>query len=117
MIPGGILSGFFGGLSGHQGALRSAFLVRFGMNKEQFVASGIVIACLVDTIRIGTYAATFSKEQLELNYTLIAVATLAAFGGALLGKQLLKKITIALIQKFVGALMIVIACLLFLGII
>ncbi len=32
---GGILSGFFGGLSGHQGALRSAFLVRSGLGKER----------------------------------------------------------------------------------
>ena len=30
---GGFLSGFFGGLSGHQGALRSAFLIRSGLTK------------------------------------------------------------------------------------
>lgn len=31
-IPlGGIVSGFFGGLSGHQGALRTAFLIRAGL--------------------------------------------------------------------------------------
>lgn len=36
---GGILSGFFGGLSGHQGAFRSAFLVHIIPNKNQFVAS------------------------------------------------------------------------------
>jgi hypothetical protein len=34
---GGILSGFFGGLSGHQGALRSAFLVKCGLSKEIFI--------------------------------------------------------------------------------
>ena len=28
LIPGGFLSGFFGGLSGHQGALRSMFLIK-----------------------------------------------------------------------------------------
>lgn len=34
-IPlGGILSGFFGGLSGHQGALRTAFLIRAGLEKK-----------------------------------------------------------------------------------
>ena len=33
-------SGFFGGLSGMQGALRSAFLARAGLSKEAFVASG-----------------------------------------------------------------------------
>jgi uncharacterized membrane protein YfcA len=59
LIPGGVISGFFGGLSGHQGALRSAFLIKFPLSKEQFVASGIVIACLIDSMRIGTYALSF----------------------------------------------------------
>jgi uncharacterized membrane protein YfcA len=33
MPLGGLLSGFFGGLSGNQGALRSAFLIRDGLTK------------------------------------------------------------------------------------
>ena len=33
---GGFLSGFFGGLSGNQGALRAAFLNRAGLSKESF---------------------------------------------------------------------------------
>ena len=36
---GGALSGFFGGLSGMQGALRSAFLVRASLSKEAFIAT------------------------------------------------------------------------------
>src|SRR5690606_7263111 len=35
---GGALSGFFGGLSGNQGALRTAFLIKAGLSKEAFVA-------------------------------------------------------------------------------
>ena len=31
---GGAISGFFGGLSGHQGALRTAFLVKYQLKKE-----------------------------------------------------------------------------------
>ncbi len=114
LIPGGILSGFFGGLSGHQGALRSAFLIKFPLSKEQFIASGVVIACLVDTIRIGTYALSFDASQMN-NWTVVAVATIAAFGGAYLGKRALKKITISSIQYAVGLLMIVIAALMILG--
>jgi len=34
---GGLLSGFFGGLSGLQGALRSAFLIKAGLEKESFI--------------------------------------------------------------------------------
>jgi uncharacterized membrane protein YfcA len=32
LVLGGMLSGFFGGLSGHQGALRSAFLTKVGLS-------------------------------------------------------------------------------------
>ena len=44
LAAGGLLSGFLGGLSGHQGALRSAFLIKCGLSKEVFIASGVVIA-------------------------------------------------------------------------
>jgi hypothetical protein len=41
---GGIISGFFGGLSGHQGVMRSAFLSKAGLNKEAFIGNGVVTA-------------------------------------------------------------------------
>ena len=47
LSAGGLLSGFFGGLSGHQGALRSAFLIQCGLSKEQYIATGVVIATMV----------------------------------------------------------------------
>jgi len=40
---GGLLSGFFGGLSGHQGALRSAFLIKSGLSKESFINNDLDI--------------------------------------------------------------------------
>ena len=49
---GGVLSGFFGGLSGHQGALRSAFLAKTGLSTEGFVGSNAAIGFLVDLTRI-----------------------------------------------------------------
>ena len=36
---GGILSGFFGGLTGNQGALRSAFLIKLDLDKTVFIAT------------------------------------------------------------------------------
>ncbi|OGA55934.1 MAG: hypothetical protein A3F74_03630, partial [Betaproteobacteria bacterium RIFCSPLOWO2_12_FULL_62_58] len=42
LFVGGLLSGFFGGLSGNQGALRSAFLIKAGLAKEAFVGTGTV---------------------------------------------------------------------------
>ena len=45
---GGLLSGFVGGLSGHQGAFRTAFLTKAGLTKEAFIATAVVISCFVD---------------------------------------------------------------------
>ena len=68
---GGFISGFFGGLSGHQGALRSAFLIRSGLSKESFIATGIAIACLIDVTRLSVYAENIVKrEQINMNFAL-----------------------------------------------
>lgn len=53
---GGLLSGFAGGISGNQGALRSAFLIRANLLKETFIASGVTIACLTDISRLIVYS-------------------------------------------------------------
>lgn len=112
---GGFASGFFGGLSGHQGALRSAFLIRFNLTKEQFVATGVGVAIAVDFIRISTYLFSFDLSRLTGSWEIIAFATLSAFGGAFIGKRLLTKLTIDFIQNLVGILMIGLAVLLIIG--
>ncbi len=56
---GGLLSGFFGGLSGNQGALRSAFLIRSGLSKKAFVATGVVSAVIVDSVRLTVYGLSY----------------------------------------------------------
>jgi len=109
LIPGGILSGFFGGLSGHQGALRSAFLIKAGLNKNAFIATGIAIALLVDIGRLSLYSQLFTEELLETNPGLIISGVIAAFAGALVGKRLLTKVTIDTLQLVVGILMLCIA--------
>jgi len=99
---GGLLSGFFGGLSGHQGALRSAFLVKASLSKESFIATGIVIACMIDASRLTVYSGEILRQGSNLDYPLIAAATLSAFTGAYGGNILVKKITIRMLQRFVG---------------
>ena len=103
---GGVLSGFFGGLSGHQGALRSAFLIKAGLTKEAFIATGVIIACFVDFTRLSVYAARYNSSGLDDNILLVSCAALSAIAGALIGKKLLKKITLDFIQKFVAILLI-----------
>ena len=112
---GGLLSGFFGGLSGHQGAMRSAFLLKMGLSKESFIASGIVIACMIDVTRISVYSDKLSFSVLEPQIPLLICGTLCAFTGAFLGSRLLKKITISFLQKMVSFLIILFSFALALG--
>ena len=111
---GGILSGFFGGLSGHQGALRSAFLIKADLKKEAFIGTGTVSAVIVDVVRLGAYGVSFYAAKLgqvpkELAGLLLA-ATLAAFLGAFFGVRFMKKVTLRAVQQIVGWMLILIGC-------
>lgn len=109
LVWGGILSGFFGGLSGIQGAIRSAFLIKSGLSKEAYIATGVVIACLVDFTRLSVYASRFTAANLHENLGLLVSATLAAIAGAFIGKKLLKKVTLRSIQLIVAVMLIFIS--------
>lgn len=114
---GGALSGFFGGLSGHQGALRSAFLIKAGLSKEAFIGTGVVIGSFIDFTRLSVYATRFKSSDLIDNLPLVTTATLAAIAGAFLGNKLLKKVTLSFLQKFIAIGLIVISLALGAGII
>ncbi|MBP6231053.1 MAG: sulfite exporter TauE/SafE family protein [Paludibacteraceae bacterium] len=115
LIIGGILSGFFGGLSGIQGAVRSAFLIKSGLSKEAYIATGVVIASLVDFTRLSVYAAQFTGADMHENILLLVSASGAAIAGAIIGKKLLKKVTLRLIQLLVAAMLIILSVLLGIG--
>ena len=115
MPLGGLLSGFFGGLSGMQGALRSAFLARAGLSKEAFIATGVVIACLIDFSRLAIYSVSLVRESTRFNYGLLAAAILAAFAGAVVGNRYLKKMTMPGIQRLVALMLLAVALGLILG--
>ncbi|HEY5405936.1 MAG TPA: TSUP family transporter [Ginsengibacter sp.] len=106
---GGLLSGFFGGLSGHQGALRSAFLIKAGLSKEAFIASAAALSVFIDITRLSVYATRFSETGLHEKMSYVLAATLAAIGGSLLAKKLLKKITLKFIQVTVAIMLFIIA--------
>jgi len=119
---GGVLSGFFGGISGHQGALRSLFLLKAGLTKESFIATGISIAILIDISRITVYGSSFLFSKIESikderSLAFVIVACLSAFIGSFFGKRLLKKVTIRNVQIVVSLLLLVFALLLGTGII
>jgi len=115
LIIGGLLSGFGGGISGHQGALRTIFLVKAGMSSEGFIATGISIALIVDITRIPIYFSGMDMASITDNASLLVSATLAAFIGALIGRSYLKKVKIAALQTLVGILILLVALSLGLG--
>ncbi len=106
---GGALSGFFGGLSGNQGALRSAFLLKASLSKESFVATGVVSAVIVDAVRLAVYGSVIFVGQLSQAQTLalpVAVGAVCAFIGAFLGKRMLQKVTLRTVQLVVAGAML-----------
>ncbi len=122
LVWGGILSGFFGGFSGHQGALRSAFLAKVGASTETFVGTNAVIGFMVDLARIATYAAMFFLADAAFpigrdQWPLIIVGIAAAFAGIMISKRFLHKITMKTIQALMGILLLGIAVFLGAGII
>ncbi len=114
MPLGGFLSGFFGGFSGNQGALRTLFLIKSGLSKEAFIATGVAIALLVDLTRLSIY---FGNPVLPADHALIPllVATGSALAGTLLGRKILKKIHLGLIHHFVFCLLSIIGIMIVLG--
>jgi uncharacterized membrane protein YfcA len=102
---GGLISGFFGGLSGHQGAFRSMFLLKAGLSKEGFIATGIVIAVVVDLARLPIYG-LHMKGLEELDWTLVGAACISAFLGAYLGRKWLEKVTLQTVRYIVSTLLL-----------
>ncbi|MBU0909699.1 MAG: TSUP family transporter [Proteobacteria bacterium] len=111
LIPvGGLLSGFFGGLSGHQGALRTAFLLRAGLDKNCLIGTMVISAVVVDISRLVIYGATFFRQDFTVLQDkgvigLIAAGSLSAFIGSFAGARLLKKITLAGLQKMIAVML------------
>ena len=117
LFIGGSLSGFFGGLSGNQGALRTMFLSKSNLTKEAFVSTGITLACMVDVSRLFVYSEKYFAKSVPENLHLLIPATLSAFAGAFIGSKFLKKVTMKFIQIIVTIFLSTISVLLILGVI
>ena len=120
LVVGGILSGFFGGLSGHQGALRSIFLLKTKTSTSSFIATGVVIAIMVDMARLFVYGTNILSLSTIRNANLES-GLLLAIGASLLGvivaNSFKKKITLNFVRNLVVGLMLLIGVLILLGVI
>jgi uncharacterized membrane protein YfcA len=117
LFIGGALSGFFGGLSGHQGAFRSMFLSKANVTKEEFVATSSAIGFLIDVSRLTIYFTSLSvlKSSAVISNPTLLISILIAFLGSYTGSKLLAKTTIKSIQKTVAIFLLIIGILICLG--
>lgn len=122
LTVGGLLSGFFGGLSGHQGALRSAFLAKVRMTTAGFVGTNAVIGLIVDLARISIYGLIFlgaggdGLHQGRMG-RLVITGIAAAFLGVAVARPLVPKVTMGSVQTLTGVLLLGIAAALGMGVI
>jgi len=86
---GGILSGFFGGLSGHQGAFRSA--------------------CLVDLPRLAVYGVSLSLMTAAAYPVLLLAVIGSALAGTVVAARFIKAVTMSAIRALISAMLISIA--------
>jgi uncharacterized membrane protein YfcA len=119
---GGALSGFFGGLSGHQGALRSAFLAKLRITTETFAGTSAVVSLLVDLARIAVYGAAFlapgSAGLFEGEVgRLVGTGVAAAFLGVLVGRAFVGRVPMHAVRTTTGGLLLVIGGALALGLV
>tara|TARA_B110000881_G_scaffold184707_1_gene172575 strand:- start:1347 stop:2096 length:750 start_codon:yes stop_codon:yes gene_type:complete len=87
---GGFGSGFFGGLTGHQGALRAMFLQKRLPDNTEYAATAALLALVVDLTRIPVYIGLGGWQIVDSGLLIIGLV-FAAILGVQLGKRWLKK--------------------------
>ncbi len=90
-VVGGLLSGFFAGIFGVGGAIRSTFLSAFNLKKAVYIFTAGAIAFVIDTTRIATYLTGGTRLQHIPNMAL-ALAIPTSLLGAFLAKKIVDKI-------------------------
>lgn len=90
-IVGGVMSGFFAGLTGLGGLIRSAFLSVFNMKKAIYIATVGAIALFVDSARLVAYIAGGAELDKKIIWGFLLFIP-ASFLGAEVAKKVVDKI-------------------------
>lgn len=99
---GGLASGLLGGLTGHQGAIRSAFFLGKNLPKEAFIATGAAVACVVDFTRLAVYVQLFRSLGGSIPWPVIGAGIAGAAVGLWVGRRSLQQISGDGFRKVVG---------------
>ena len=90
-VSGGALSGFFAGLFGVGGAIRSTFLAAFNLPKETYIFVSGAVALVIDLVRVGTYLGEGVRLETMLLYGMAAFVPISLLG-AFLAKKVVNRI-------------------------
>lgn len=117
---GGLLSGFFGGLSGHQGAFRAAFLSQLDFEPEEYVGTQAVLATVVDVARLIVYGAALYTGRMAMlsgrrPWIAVGVAIVCALAGVLIGWRFVHKTTFSSLRVLIGVLLLLVGAGLIVG--
>jgi uncharacterized membrane protein YfcA len=104
-VAGG-LSGFFGGLVGNQGGIRSAALLGFDIRKEALVATATAIALIVDGARMPVYFAIEMRAMLA-GWPILLTTIAGVLLGTFWGVRLLRRIDERTFRKLLYTLIVV----------
>jgi uncharacterized protein len=99
----GAASGFFGGLVGNQGGIRSAALLGFSMPKEAYVATATAVALIVDSARMPVYFGT-QWNGISAYGRLTTIATIGVLAGTFGGVHLLRRMPESIFRRSVAIL-------------
>jgi uncharacterized membrane protein YfcA len=100
----------FGGLVGNQGGIRSAALLGFKLDKDEFVATATGIALMVDVARVPVYIG-FQGAQIASIWRLILIATVGVIAGTIGGKKLLEKLPEYIFKKILASIILLVGIL------
>ena len=103
----GALSGFFGGLVGNQGGIRSSSMLGFKLTPKEFVATATGIALMVDIARMPVYIAIQGKEIASI-WQYILIATIGVLIGTEIGAKVLTRIPEKTFKKVVSVIILLI---------
>ncbi|MBN1362036.1 MAG: sulfite exporter TauE/SafE family protein [Sedimentisphaerales bacterium] len=104
---GGALSGFFAGIFGMGGTIRSMFLLAFNLPKAVYLATAGAIALVIDSSRLATYVAKGAILHPTLSWGLLLFVP-ASFLGARIAKGLVDRIPQAHFRKVVAVFLLLV---------
>ncbi len=101
----GALSGFFGGLVGNQGGIRSAALLGFDVRKETLVATATAVALMVDGARMPVYLTLETRGVLSA-WPVLVTSVIGVLLGTFWGVRLLRRIREEMFRKLLNLLIL-----------